>query len=170
MAGGKRRHARNPTAGGPRRGAGAGRCRPVPELPSFVSPTSVAAAFSSSSSSGGGRGRGRGGARRGARRGPPRTRSRSATPPSAPAPRTRTRRARRGRWRSPSTPPPAPIRPPRSLCTRTAQTLPVGSGLGSTKRTMPRKRRLVRGGCISGLDSGMAATTKSRSSWRNWRR
>ncbi|KAL6639968.1 hypothetical protein ACP70R_022278 [Stipagrostis hirtigluma subsp. patula] len=66
MAGGKRRHARNPTAGGPRRGAGAGRRRPVPELPSFVSPTSVAAAFSSSSSSGGGRGRGRGGARRGA--------------------------------------------------------------------------------------------------------
>ncbi|KAL6599143.1 hypothetical protein ACP70R_046007 [Stipagrostis hirtigluma subsp. patula] len=66
MAGGKRCHARNPTAGGPRRGAGAGRRRPVPELPSFVSATSVAAAFSSSSSSGGGRGRGRGGARRGA--------------------------------------------------------------------------------------------------------
>ncbi|KAL6839156.1 hypothetical protein ACP4OV_031047 [Aristida adscensionis] len=69
MAGGsKRRHARNPTAGGPRRSAGAGRRRPVPELPSFVSPASVAAAFSSSSpSSGGGRGRGRGAAaRRGA--------------------------------------------------------------------------------------------------------
>ncbi|KAF8701412.1 hypothetical protein HU200_033575 [Digitaria exilis] len=59
MAGGKRRHARNPTAGGPRRGAGAGRRRPVPELPSFISPASVAAAFSSSTS--GGRGR-RGGA------------------------------------------------------------------------------------------------------------
>ncbi|XP_062195440.1 uncharacterized protein LOC133898757 [Phragmites australis] len=57
MAGGKRRHARNPTAGGPQRGAGAGRRRPVPELPSFVSPSSVAAAFSSSSSGGGRRGR-----------------------------------------------------------------------------------------------------------------
>uniref|UniRef100_A0A0E0EJZ4 G-patch domain-containing protein n=1 Tax=Oryza meridionalis TaxID=40149 RepID=A0A0E0EJZ4_9ORYZ len=64
MAGGKRRHARsNPTAGGPRHGAGAGRRRPVPELPSFVSPASVAAAFSSSSS--GGRGRGGKGGRRG---------------------------------------------------------------------------------------------------------
>lgn len=64
MAGGKRRHARsNPTAGGPRHGAGAGRRRPVPELPSFVSPASVAAAFSSSSS--GGRGRGGRGGRRG---------------------------------------------------------------------------------------------------------
>lgn len=62
MAGGKRRHARNPTAGGPRRSAGAGRRRPVPELPSFVSADSVAAAFSSSPS--GGR-RGRGGGRRG---------------------------------------------------------------------------------------------------------
>jgi len=62
MAGGKRRHARNPTAGGPRRGAGAGRRRPVPELPSFVSPASVAAAFSSPAS--GGRGRVRGGAGR----------------------------------------------------------------------------------------------------------
>ncbi|KAF0901216.1 hypothetical protein E2562_038675 [Oryza meyeriana var. granulata] len=66
MAGGKRRHARNPTAGGPRHGAGAGRRRPVPELPSFVSPASVAAAFSSSScASGGGRGRGGRGGRRG---------------------------------------------------------------------------------------------------------
>jgi G patch domain-containing protein 2 len=55
MAGGKRRHARNPTAGGPKRSAGSGRRRPVPELPSFVSPTSVAAAFSSSSSGGHGR-------------------------------------------------------------------------------------------------------------------
>lgn len=64
MASGKRRHARsNPTAGGPRHGAGAGRRRPVPELPSFVSPASVAAAFSSSSS--GGRGRGGRGGRRG---------------------------------------------------------------------------------------------------------
>ncbi|KAK3123154.1 hypothetical protein QOZ80_8AG0624880 [Eleusine coracana subsp. coracana] len=52
MAGGKRRHARNPTAGGPKRSSGAGRRRGVPELPSFVSPTSVAAAFSSSSSGG----------------------------------------------------------------------------------------------------------------------
>ncbi|WVZ93577.1 hypothetical protein U9M48_039545 [Paspalum notatum var. saurae] len=63
MGGRKRRHARNPTAGGPRRSAGAGRRRPVPELPSFVSPDSVAAAFSSPAS--GGRGRGRGGGRRG---------------------------------------------------------------------------------------------------------
>ncbi|RLN04657.1 uncharacterized protein C2845_PM13G08450 [Panicum miliaceum] len=61
MAGGKRRHARNPTAGGPRRGAGAGRRRPVPELPSFVSPASVAAAFSSPASGRRGRGRGGGG-------------------------------------------------------------------------------------------------------------
>lgn len=52
MAGGKRRHARNPTAGGPHRSAGAGRRRPVPELPSFVSPASVAAAFSSPASGG----------------------------------------------------------------------------------------------------------------------
>ncbi|TKW09690.1 hypothetical protein SEVIR_6G119600v4 [Setaria viridis] len=67
MAGGKRRHARNPTAGGPRHGAGAGRRRPVPELPSFVSPASIAAAFSSSPSScSRGRGRGQGG---GGRRG-----------------------------------------------------------------------------------------------------
>ncbi|KAM3400533.1 hypothetical protein ACQJBY_005410 [Aegilops geniculata] len=63
MAGGKRRYKRNPTAGGPRHSAGAGRRRSLPELPSFVSPTSVAAAFGPSSS--GGRGRGRGG-RRGA--------------------------------------------------------------------------------------------------------
>ncbi|VAH13947.1 unnamed protein product [Triticum turgidum subsp. durum] len=63
MAGGKRRYKRNPTAGGPRHSAGAGRRRSLPELPSFVSPTSVAAAFGPSSS--GGRGRGRG-ARRGA--------------------------------------------------------------------------------------------------------
>ncbi|KAJ1268299.1 hypothetical protein BS78_07G124300 [Paspalum vaginatum] len=63
--GGKRRHARNPTAGGPRRSAGAGRRRPVPELPSFVSPDSVAAAFSSPASGGRGRWRGRGGGRRG---------------------------------------------------------------------------------------------------------
>jgi G patch domain-containing protein 2 len=62
MAGGKRRHARNPTAGGPKRSAGSGRRRPVPELPSFVSPTSVAAAFSSFSS--GGRGRARSGSSR----------------------------------------------------------------------------------------------------------
>ncbi|CAO2168687.1 unnamed protein product [Urochloa humidicola] len=62
MAGGKRRHARNPTAGGPSRSAGAGRRRPVPELPSFVSPASVAAAFSSPVS--GGRRRGRGGSGR----------------------------------------------------------------------------------------------------------
>uniref|UniRef100_A0A452XW95 Uncharacterized protein n=1 Tax=Aegilops tauschii subsp. strangulata TaxID=200361 RepID=A0A452XW95_AEGTS len=45
MAGGKRRYKRNPTAGGPRHSAGAGRRRSLPELPSFVSPTSVAAAF-----------------------------------------------------------------------------------------------------------------------------
>uniref|UniRef100_A0ACD5ZQ53 Uncharacterized protein n=1 Tax=Avena sativa TaxID=4498 RepID=A0ACD5ZQ53_AVESA len=56
MAGGKRRYKRNPTAGGPRCSAGAGRRRSLPELPSFVSPTSVAAAFGPSSS--GGRGRG----------------------------------------------------------------------------------------------------------------
>ncbi|ONM01142.1 G-patch domain containing protein [Zea mays] len=56
MPGGKRRRARNPTAGGPQRSAGAGRRRPVPELPSFVSPASVAAAFSPAS---GGRSRGR---------------------------------------------------------------------------------------------------------------
>ncbi|CAO2210613.1 unnamed protein product [Urochloa humidicola] len=66
MAGGKRRHARNPTAGGPSRSAGAGRRRPVPELPSFVSPASVAAAFSSPASCGRGRGRGGGGRRGGA--------------------------------------------------------------------------------------------------------
>ncbi|KAG8046934.1 hypothetical protein GUJ93_ZPchr0008g12857 [Zizania palustris] len=66
MAGGKRHHARNPTAGGPQRGAGAGRRRPVPELPSFVSPESVAAAFSSSSSSPASGARRRGG--RGGRR------------------------------------------------------------------------------------------------------
>ncbi|OEL28282.1 hypothetical protein BAE44_0010698 [Dichanthelium oligosanthes] len=66
MAGGKRRHARNPTAGGPCRSAGAGRRRPVPELPSFVSPASVASAFSSPASSGRGRGRGGGGRRGGA--------------------------------------------------------------------------------------------------------
>ncbi|KAL5223137.1 hypothetical protein ABZP36_027850 [Zizania latifolia] len=63
MAGGRRHHARNPTAGGPQRGAGAGRRRPVPELPSFVSPESVAAAFSSSSASGARRRGGRGGRR-----------------------------------------------------------------------------------------------------------
>ncbi|CAL4997976.1 unnamed protein product [Urochloa decumbens] len=66
MAGGKRRHARNPTAGGPSHSAGAGRRRPVPELPSFVSPASVAAAFSSPASGGRGRGRGGGGRRDGA--------------------------------------------------------------------------------------------------------
>ncbi|TVU42391.1 hypothetical protein EJB05_08793 [Eragrostis curvula] len=66
MAGGKRRHVRNPTAGGPKRSSGAGRRRSVPELPSFVSPASVAAAFSSSSSSGARGGRGRSsGSRRG---------------------------------------------------------------------------------------------------------
>ncbi|CAD6244747.1 unnamed protein product [Miscanthus lutarioriparius] len=64
MAGGKRRHARNPTAGGPHRSAGSGRRRPVPELPSFVSLASVAAAFSSPAS--GGRGGGRGARRGGA--------------------------------------------------------------------------------------------------------
>ncbi|KQJ95945.1 uncharacterized protein LOC100845409 [Brachypodium distachyon] len=64
MAGGKRRVKRNPTAGGPRQSSGAGRRRPVPELPSFVSPTSVAAAFAPSQS--GGRGRRRGGRRGGA--------------------------------------------------------------------------------------------------------
>ena len=64
MAGGKRRIKRNPTAGGPRCSAGAGRRRSLPELPSFVSPTSVAAAFGPSSS--GGRGRGRGSRRGGA--------------------------------------------------------------------------------------------------------
>ncbi|CAM0885268.1 unnamed protein product [Alopecurus aequalis] len=59
MAGGKRRYKRNPTAGGPRCSTGAGRRRSLPELPSFVSPTSVAAAFGPSSSGGRGRGRGR---------------------------------------------------------------------------------------------------------------
>ncbi|KAM0887925.1 hypothetical protein ACQ4PT_028678 [Festuca glaucescens] len=58
MAGGKRRYKHNPTAGGPRHSAGAGRRRSLPELPSFVSPTSVAAAFGPSSSAGRGRGRG----------------------------------------------------------------------------------------------------------------
>ncbi|KAG8087062.1 hypothetical protein GUJ93_ZPchr0010g7758 [Zizania palustris] len=66
MAGGKRRNARNPIAGGPRSGAGAGRRRPAPKTPSFVSPESVAAAFYFSSASGGrGRGRGDRGGRRG---------------------------------------------------------------------------------------------------------
>ncbi|KAI5022568.1 hypothetical protein ZWY2020_059298 [Hordeum vulgare] len=59
MAGGKRRYKRNPTAGGPRHSAGAGRRRSLPELPSFVSPTSVAAAFGPSSSGGRGRNRAR---------------------------------------------------------------------------------------------------------------
>ncbi|KAL5229921.1 hypothetical protein ABZP36_028697 [Zizania latifolia] len=66
MAGGKRRHARNPIAGGPRSGAGAGRRRPAPKPLSFVSPESVAAAFYFSSTSGGrGCGRGDRGGRRG---------------------------------------------------------------------------------------------------------